>query len=493
MNQQVFARCHSVSPSALTGRVQFVAAIFLALFVFGASSNALADQQPNHPDPVIQIRGAVGTASCGGGYDHGVGLVDLDHGLAAGATTYDHGGFIWCETYAPYLWSERTGTSTLFKLEGEFAWEHSAYVPLGMTPDGNKVVGGVIFFDPPTNAPWMWTADNGSVEFLPLPDGYTGGNAVAISSDGRVIAGNLSGPGHPIGVSQAALWRDGSPQILPSTQLWSAVGSNPSETNVAYIAQRTHPMTSDGSIIVGAAGAPSLAPCRATEWVNGIEKQLSMGSLVVQSSVAVFVSDSGVIIGYAVLNNSRVVLLRWSTGDSDPEIFEPPNGLTIVNLSSIDSQGNAAGGALAQQFSCVSCDDPACKRRPFVWTRGNGFTIILQDGQERTYNTSTVLDVSDGGRVAAGQLTACESEGLPLLGFVWSAETGLVLINDLMKEFGQPNPQYYQATGVSRNGNRVLVVGNPPQHDAQDTADLILNLTWPSPVPTQRPQSVSPR
>ena len=143
---------------------------------------------------VTQIRGAEGTGSCGEGYDLGVGLVDLDHGLAAGATTYDHGGVLWCETYAPYLWSEQDGTSTLFELEGEFNWEHSTYIPSGMTPDGSTVVGGVIFFDGGTNAPWMWTADGGPVEFLMLPQGYDGGNAVAVSNDGRLIAGNLRGP-----------------------------------------------------------------------------------------------------------------------------------------------------------------------------------------------------------------------------------------------------------------------------------------------------------
>jgi hypothetical protein len=358
-----------------------------------------------------------------------------------------------------------------------------------MTPDGSKVVGGVIFFDTATNAPWMWTTNGNPVEFLLLPDGYTGGNAVAISNDGRLVAGNLRGPGHA-GVSQAAVWHDRSPQTLVSDQPWSAVGSNPFEPNVAYTARRTHPMTSDGSIIVGAAGAPYLAPCSATEWVNGVEHQLSTGNLVVQSSAAVFVSDSGVILGYAVLNDSRVVLLRWSSGDSDPEMFEPPNGLSIVNLASIDSQGNAAGGALAQQFSCVQqCEDPLCTRRPFVWTRGSGFTIIPENGQEGTYNNSAVLDVSDDGRVGVGQLSTCEvgPGSPPPVGFVWSAETGLVLVNDLMAGFGQPDPDYYIATDVSRNGNRVLVVGNPPQHDARDTADLILNLTWPAPIPTQRP------
>ena len=220
---------------------------------------AFAAPPPSPPEPVVvsttQIRGAEGTGSCGGGYGLGVGLVDLDHGLGAGATTYDHGGFLWCETYAPYLWSEQNGGSTLCELEGGFNWERSAYVPSGMTPDGSKLVGGVGFFDRGTSMPWTWTAGEGPVQFLSLPNGYTGGNAVAVSNDRRMVAGNVH-VGR-VGVSTAAVWRDGSPQILPSTQLWSAVGGNPFDLNIAYTVRRRHPMNNDGSVIVGAAGAPS--------------------------------------------------------------------------------------------------------------------------------------------------------------------------------------------------------------------------------------------
>jgi uncharacterized membrane protein len=437
-------------------------------------------------DPVIvratQIRGAEGTGSCGGGYDLGVGLVDLDHGLGAGATTYDHNGVLWCETFAPYLWSEQRGTSTLFKLQGDYNWISSTYIPSGMTPDGSKVVGGVIFFDRGTNAPWMWTADAGPVEFLNLPEGYSGGNAVAVSNDGRLIAGNLRSGGR-VGVSQAAVWRDGSSEILPSTQPWSAVGGNPFEANVAYTARRTHPMTDDGSVVVGAAGAAFPVGWKATKWVNGLEQQLSTGGVEVQSSVAVFVAETGVIFGYAVFSDGRVVLVRWDAG-GNPEILEPPNGLSIVNLSSIDSQGNAAGGALAQQFRCIQqCNDPLCNRKPFVWTRSGGFTILPEN--EQTYNNSAVLDVSDDGRVAVGQLSTClvEPNSPPQVAFVWTANSGLVLVNDLMAAHGQPDPHYYLATDVSRDGNRVLVVGNPPLRDAQDTPDLTLDLAWPTPIP----------
>jgi hypothetical protein len=242
-----------------------------------------------------------------------------------------------------------------------------------------------------------------------LPEGYGGGNAVAVSNDGRLIAGNLRGPGR-VGVSRAAVWRDGNPRSLPSTQPWSAVGSNPFETNIAYTARRTHPMTDDGSVIVGAAGGVFLVGRRATKWVNGLEQQLSTGGVEVQSSVPVFVAETGVIFGYTVLSDGRVVLMRWDAA-GNPEILAPPNGLSVVNLSSVDSQGNAAGGALAQKFSCIQqCNDPLCTRKPFVWTRSGGFTILPENGLEGTYNTSSVLDVSDDGRVAVGQLSTCSTE-----------------------------------------------------------------------------------
>jgi uncharacterized membrane protein len=491
MNKRNLRQSAFFNLSVSIGLVVFLGGVFLAPLGFSAFSETSAAAPLSGPDPLIakvtQIRGADGTGSCGGGYGLGVGLVDLDHGLAAGSTTYDHGGFLWCETYAPYLWSEQDGTSTLFELQGDFNWRRSTYIPSGMTPDGSKVVGGVIFFDRGTNAPWTWTGNGGPVEFLKLPEGYSGGNAVAVSNDGRLIAGNSRGPSR-VGVSRAAVWRDGSPEILPSTQLWSAVGGNPFEVNVAYTARRTHPMTDDGSVIVGAAGAAFLVGCKATKWVNGLEQQLSTGGVEAQSSIAVFVANSGVIFGYAVLSDGRVVLVRWDA-DGNPEMFQPPNDLSVVNLSSVDSQGNAAGGALAQQFRCIQqCEDPLCKRKPFVWTRRGGFTILPENGLEDTYNTSAVLDVSDDGRVAVGQLSTCEvrPDSPPQQAFTWSAASGLVLVDDLMAAYGQPDPHYYLATDVSRNGNRVLVVGNPPLTDARDTADLTLDLAWPTPIPKPR-------
>ncbi len=110
-----------------------------------------------------------------------------------------------------------------------------------------------------------------------------------------------------------------------------------------------------------------------------------------------------------------------------------------------------------------------------------------------TYNNSAVLDVSDNGRVAVGQLSTClvQPDSPPQLAFIWTAPSGLVFVNDLMAAYGQPDAHYYLGTDVSRDGNHVLVVGNPPLRDAQDTPDLTLDLTWLTPIPTLR-RSPSP-
>jgi hypothetical protein len=51
----------------------------------------------------------------------------------------------------------------------------------------------------------------------------------------------------------------------------------------------------------------------------------------------------------------------------------------------------------------------------------------------------------------------------------------LPFVNNLMAAFGQPHPDYYTATDLSRDRNSVPVVGNPPLIDAQSTPDLV----WP--------------
>jgi hypothetical protein len=412
-------------------------------------------------------------------YQPGASIADLDHGFAAGATRYLHDdGLIYNDTRACFLWSE-DGTTTLFQPSHDRDTTRSVYFPHQITPDGSKVAGSVLFLDARTPGAWVGERDAG-LKYLQLPPDSGGGSAVAISNDGTRVAGTLGG-GFRAPPSQAAMWLNGVLETLPTNQTWSEVGSvfeQPSPPN-------PHPMTSDGLIIVGAAG-PSSTEMQATKWVNDTEQQLSTGDLQPVSSVAMFVADNGIVFGTARTSDGHIHLIRWDA-DGNPEILEPPAPFGVVGLTSIDASGTAAGGWVAQQTGCISSDDPACNQSPFVWTMSNGFTILPENGHEDFYYYSTVKAVSDGGRVAVGALTAA-SRGPgdpPDLGFVWAADLGMFFIDDLI--IGQPNPDYGSTDQVSSDGNRVMVTGNPPRNDDHDTSQLILDLSWPNATPTPTP------
>ncbi len=205
-------------------------------------------------------------------YQPGASFADLDHGFAAGATRYLHDdGLIYNDTRVPFLWS-RDGTTTLFQPSHDRDITRSIYFPHQITPDGSKVAGSVAFLDSRIPGAWVGERDAG-LKYLPLPLDSGGGSAVAISNDGRLVAGTLGG-GFRAPPSHAAIWLDGVLQTLATGQIWSEVGS----VFERISPRNPHPMTSDGSIIVGAAG-PSSTQMQATKWINGTEQQLSTGDL----------------------------------------------------------------------------------------------------------------------------------------------------------------------------------------------------------------------
>src|SRR5437762_7434841 len=288
-------------------------------------------------------------------YQPGASFADLDHGFAAGATRYLHDdGVISNDTRACFLWSE-DGTSTLFQPSHNLETTRSVYFPRQITPDGTKLVGSVAFLDARTSGAWVGERDVG-LKYLQLPPESGGGSAVAISNDGTVVVGTVGG-GFRAPPSQAVVWVNGVLQNPLSNQTWSEVGSVFEQPSPP----RPRPMTSDGSTIVGAAG-PSSTEMQATKWVNGVEEQLSTGNLQPTSSVAMFVTDNGIVFGTAITSDGHIHLVRWDA-DGNNEVLEPPLPFGVVGLTSIDASGTTAGGWLAQQTGCIDSGDPACNQR----------------------------------------------------------------------------------------------------------------------------------
>ena len=446
---------------------------------FGSAVAGFAAAPLGGPPVVVNITPVRGPDRA---YQPAVSIADLDRGFAAGTTRYvSSDGIIWNDTHACFLWSQ-DGTTTLFEQPHDLTARRIACFPHQITPDGSKVAGSALFLDARMPGAWAGERDVG-LKYLPLPPNSGGGSAVAISNDGHRVAGTLGG-GFRAPPARAAMWLEGVLQTLPTAQTWSEVGSVFEQISPA----NPHPMTSDGSIIVGAAG-PSSIQMQATKWVNGVEQTLSTGNLQPQSSVAIFVADNGIVFGTAVTSDGHIHLIQWDA-NGNPEILEPPPPFGVVGLTSIDGSGTAAGGWVAQQTGCFIGHDPLCNHSPFVWTASGGFTILPENGHEDFYDVSAVNAVSENGRVVVGALTSSSrTEGDPLdVGFVWSADSGLVLVNDLI---GGTNPDYWSADQVSSDGNRVMVTGNRPRNDVHDTFQLILDLAWPNATPTPTPTASS--
>lgn len=438
----------------------------LAVVVIMSCGALAAVASPSAADQPPPVRNATLITGPPVAFHPGVVTADLQHGLVLGSTTYVHSdGFVYTQVRVPYLWSDNgsSPTSVLMEPPGDLATFPSIYIPNAVTPNGSTVVGGVIFPEELSTAPWAWTPTTG-LQFLQLPaDTRYGGGAVGVSTNGNVIAGTLAGR---FVASKAAVWQDGTLETLPTSQAWSVANA----------------ISGDGSVVIGAAG-PSSAALQATSWVHGSEQPLSTGDLHPLASTALFTAN-GTIFGTAILSSGQTVLLRWGA-DGRLTVLMPPDGLSVVQFSSVDSVGSAVGGALAPKTQCISFLDPACDQQPFIWTAQDGFTIlpetpVLIQNRNAFGDKSTVTGVADGGRVAVGNLTPAESiNGFPPQdSFVWSAQSGLVTVDDLMSSFGQPNPDYYAAGNVSPDGTEALVSGNAPNDAAPyDTGTLLLNLT----------------
>lgn len=98
-------------------------------------------------------------------------------------------------------------------------------VPVGISEDGSHVVGyGLRDVLDPHFQPWVWSEDGGQ-RLLPVPVDRPSGEAWAISSDGRIVAGHVyyeenSGVNWPVTWRFACRWVDGVLEPLLDAEGW---------------------------------------------------------------------------------------------------------------------------------------------------------------------------------------------------------------------------------------------------------------------------------
>jgi len=416
---------------------------------------------------VTQVTQLKGTSDM---YLPGAGVANLDAGnLVAGTTRWDNDGdgIIFNDTHVGFLWSPAAGAK-VFKISDTLYSTPNFHFPAAIAANGT-VVGTDLFKETLRGLPFLWTAVDG-FNFLPLPcpgppaDNSGGvsnsdcnGAATAVSANGGVAVGFFREGIFGAFPSMALRWdvRKSGQRLrlddrrLPTPDAWSNAWA----------------VSADGTVIVGDSG-PSDTGLQATRWVNGTQQALGVVST---SSTARFTSSDGSTAAGLATIGSRKVLVFWDANGS-ATVAEPPAGATIETLAAINPTGTAAVGALSVGGN----------RAPYLWTRSGGFTVIPENGREQDYDSSEALDVSDDGTVVVGALQASVvSNGDPAArGFLWSAGAGLILVDDLLTDFGFANPGIYQVSAISGNGRRILAVGSFPRAN-QDTTNLVIELSAP--------------
>jgi uncharacterized membrane protein len=416
---------------------------------------------------VTQVQQVTGTPDM---YLPGAGVSNLDAGnLVAGNTRWDNDGdgIVFNDTHVGFLWSPATGAK-VFKINDTLYFTPNFHFPTAISSNG-VVVGTDLFRETLKGLPFLWTAAD-AFNFLPLPcPGPPPDNAGAVSnSDCNGAATAVSANGNVA----VGFFREGILGAFPSMALRWEIKKSGQRLRLDDHALPTPDASShawavsaDGSVIVGDSG-PSDTALQATRWVNGTRQTLQVVST---SSTARFTSSDGTVaVGLATVG-SRNVLVRWN-GNGAATVIDPSAGTSIETIAAINPAGTAAVGALSVSGN----------RAPYLWTLSGGFTVIPENGREQDYDLSEALDVSDDGTVVVGSLQATVvSNGDPApRGFLWTAAGGLILVDDLLTDFGFANPSIYQVSAISGNGRRILAAGSFPRAN-QDTTSLVMELSAP--------------
>ena len=419
----------------------------LALLAAGSAGAQMgpapAGQEPPAPPlpAVVSVTPITGTAQT---FNPVAAIANLDAGdFVAGRSVVEVQGGLFLETFLGFLWTPSSG-ATVFSVPVQQHLNPNLQLPMEIADDGT-VVGVNLFTDTLDVRPFQWTARAG-FEFLPLPGADLNGNAVAVSSDGRVAGGSIDAGF--AGTSRAAVWVDKSIALLGAPGQHSLV----------------HDLSASGAVAVGEAGADP-AGAQATRWHLGVE--VGLGPVQgATASAARFSSRSGrSAIGTATVDG-RDVLVRWDR-TARPAVHLPPDGLSVAAIRAINPRATAAVGALEEDGD----------QRPFLWRQGRGFEVLGELGLESEYDLSEACDVSDDGRRVVGRLQASVIfEGdPPTTGFLWTPETGTRALDDLLEASGQAPLGLFTADAISGDGRRVLTTG-VEQPSVNDTSAVLLEL-----------------
>lgn len=312
-----------------------------------------------------------------------------------------------------YRMSIKILTAYLF-LKFGFAEAQLTVVGLGNYNVGAVSDNGVVSMHTSAGAIYKWNAAGGLVQIGSISNGYPAAGRTIVSNDGTKISSSIT--------NTATGFNEISTYDVATSTWVNRGGLVPTGWDGSV--SSTWGMSTNGNTIVGL-GFLTAANAHAVKW-DEAGGMIDLGSMVPgRSSRANAINAAGtVIVGWQDEPTGTRSGAKWQDGVES--FITDNNGNNVGEAGGISADGNTIIGA--------------ANPNPYVWNAASGLTYITHPNASFSFKGGATGISADGKKVI-GYYRAFGAPPMSGEGFIWTAATGRINLND-----------YAASLGIATNG-----------------------------------------
>lgn len=304
-------------------------------------------------------------------------------------------------------------TAYLF-LKFGFAEAQLTVIGLGNYNVGAVSDNGVVSMHTSAGAIYKWNAAGGLVQIGSISNGYPAAGRTIVSNDGTKISSSIT--------NTATGFNEISTYDVATSTWVNRGGLVPTGWDGSV--SSTWGMSTNGNTIVGL-GFLTAANAHAVKW-DEVGGMIDLGSMVPgRSSRANAINAAGtVIVGWQDEPTGTRSGAKWQDGVES--FITDNNGNNVGEAGGISADGNTIIGA--------------ANPNPYVWNAASGLTYITHPNASFSFKGGATGISADGKKVI-GYYRAFGAPPMSGEGFIWTAATGRINLND-----------YAASLGIATNG-----------------------------------------
>lgn len=285
-----------------------------------------------------------------------------------------------------------------------------------------------------SSANYMWTEAGGLVTLNSFTNGTNNAGNPAISNDGSLISATVTNPGNNL--NEMGLYNVGTGSW---TYLGGIGGSSDGSSSSAWS------MSGDGQIVVGL-GWVNAGTAHAISWSQATG-MVDMGSTVVGSSSRANDAnlDGSIIVGWQDAATGFRQAAIWENGEQT--LIYDGDGIEVGEAGAVSEDGNwvIGGGHMNMAWR---------------WSEATGLETIDHPNAGMFYRGASTAINADG-TVIVGYYRSWPGGPYFGEGFIWTAETGRIALNDYVEGLGMDRQgiSLNLPLGISSDGKMIVGAG----------------------------------